>query len=352
MIKRKKTREVKIGKVKIGGNNPIAVQSMCDTDTRDVKATVEQIKALERVGCEIVRVAIPDLRAAQVLGKIKKQIQVPLVADVHFDYHLALEVIKQGVDKLRINPGNIGSKEKVKTVVRAAKKAGIPIRIGVNSGSIENDLLEKYGLASPEAAVESALRHIKIFEDLNFLDMVISLKFSDVLRTIEAYRLIAKKVDYPLHLGITEAGTKFGGTVKSAVGLGILLSEGIGDTLRVSLTGEIIEEVKVGYEILKSLGLREYGPTLISCPVCGRCRIDLSSLVKKVEKAIAHIKKPIKIAVMGCVVNGPGEAREADIGVAGGKGTGVIFVKGKITKTVPEGEILPTFLEEIEAIIK
>lgn len=350
MIKRKKTREVKIGKVKIGGNNPIAVQSMCDTDTRDVKATVAQIKTLEKAGCEIVRVAVPDMKAAQALGKIKKQIKIPLVADIHFDYRLALEAVKQGVDKLRINPGNVGAKEKVKAVVRTAQEADVPIRIGVNSGSIEKDLLEKYGPATPRVAVESALRHIKILEDLGFFEIVISLKFSDVLRTVEAYRLISKRVDYPLHLGVTEAGTRFGGTVKSSIGLGILLSEGIGDTIRVSLTGETVEEVKVGCEILKSLGLREFGPILISCPVCGRCEIDLPGLAKKVEQAIAKIKKPIKVAVMGCVVNGPGEAKEADVGIAGGKRAAAIFVKGKVIKTVSEKKILPALLKEIEKL--
>ena len=351
MIKRKKTREIKIGRVKIGANNPIAVQSMCDVDTRDVKATVKQIHELEEVGCEIVRVAVPDIKAAKALGKIKKQINIPLVADIHFDYRLALEAIEQGVDKLRINPGNIGSKEKIESVVKRAKEKQIPIRIGVNSGSIEKDLLERHGSATPQAAVESVLRHIRILEDLDFFDIVISLKFSDVLRTTEAYRLISKKVDYPLHLGITEAGTKFSGTIKSSVGLGILLAEGIGDTIRVSLTGEVVKEVMVGYEILKALGLREHGPILISCPVCGRCEIGLPTLARKVEKAIAHIKKPIKVAVMGCVVNGPGEAREADVGVAGGKGYGAIFVKGKVIKTVPEKEILPVLLEEIKKII-
>lgn len=350
MIKRKKTREIKIGKIKIGGNNPIAVQSMCDTDTRNVEATVAQIQELEKVGCEIIRVAVPNMEAAKTLGEIKKQINIPLVADIHFDYRLALEAIKQGVDKLRINPGNIGSKEKIKTVVKVAKERRISIRIGVNSGSIEKDLLEKYGSATPQAAIESVLRHIKILEDLHFFDIVLSLKFSDVPRTIEAYRLISQKVDYPLHLGVTEAGMKFSGTVKSSVGLGILLNEGIGDTIRVSLTGEVAEETKVGFEILKSLGLREYGPTLISCPVCGRCEINLPALVYKIEKAISHIKQPIKIAVMGCVVNGPGEAREADAGVAGGKGSGAIFVRGKIIKTVSEAEIVPSLMEEIKKL--
>lgn len=350
MIKRKKTREVKIGKIKIGGQNPIAVQSMCNIDTRNVPATVAQIKELEWVGCEIVRVAVPDMEAARALGKIKKQIKIPLVADIHFDHRLALEAIKQGVDKLRINPGNIGSREKTEAVVKTAKKAKIPIRIGINSGSIEKDLLAKYGSATSQAAVESALRHVKILEDLNFHDIVISLKFSDVLRTITAYRLLAQKVSYPLHLGITEAGLKFSGTIKSAVGLGILLNEGIGDTLRVSLTGGTVEEVKVGYEILKCLELREHGPTLISCPVCGRCQIDLAGLAKKVEKAIVRLDTPLKIAVMGCVVNGPGEAREADVGVAGGKGRGAIFVKGKVIKTVPEKEIISALLKEIKKL--
>lgn len=352
MIKRKKTKEIKIGKIKIGGLNPIAVQSMCDTDTRDVNTTVKQIRELEKVGCEITRVAVPDMEAAKALEKIKKEINIPLVADIHFDYRLALEAIKQGVDKLRINPGNIGSKEKVKAVVKTAKERQIPIRIGVNSGSIEKDLLEKYGSATPQAAVESALRHIRILEDLNFFEIVVALKFSDVPRTIEAYRLISQKIDYPLHLGITEAGTRFSGTIKSSVGLGILLSEGIGDTIRVSLTGEVTEEVKVGFEILKSLGLREYGPTLISCPVCGRCEVNLVALARQVEKAIVEIKKPIKIAVMGCIVNGPGEAREADVGVAGGKGNGAIFVGGRIIKTVPEEEIISSLLEEIKKIVQ
>lgn len=352
MIKRRKTREVKIGKIKIGGSNPIAVQSMCNTDTRNVKATVKQIYELEEVGCEIIRVAVPDMEAAEALGRIKKQIHIPLVADIHFDYRLALEAIKQGVDKVRINPGNIGSREKTEAVVKAVKKRKIPIRIGINVGSLEKDILAKYkGKATPEGMVESAARHIKILENLDFGDIVISLKASDVPRTIEAYQLFSKKYDYPLHLGITEAGTIWSGSIKSAVGIGSLLTQGIGDTIRVSLTGSVNEEVRVGFEILKSLGLREYGPILISCPTCGRTEIDLVSLAKRVEKAIAKIKKPLKVAVMGCVVNGPGEAREADIGVAGGKGRGVIFVKGKIIKTVPEKEILPTLLEEIDKIV-
>jgi len=351
-IKRRKTREIKIGKIKIGGNNPIAVQSMCNTDTRDIKATVAQIKKLEKADCEIVRVAVPDMQAAQALGQIKKQIKIPLVADIHFDYRLALEAVKQGVDKLRINPGNIGSQEKTESVVKACQGKGIPIRIGVNSGSLEKDILRKYqGKVTAEGMVESAQRHIGILENLGFYDIVVSLKASDVPRTIQAYRLFSQKFAYPVHLGVTEAGTPWSGTIKSAIGIGTLLAEGIGDTLRVSLTGDVVEEVKVGWEILKSLELREHGPVLISCPTCGRTEIDLTSLAKKVEKAISKIKEPIKVAVMGCIVNGPGEAREADVGVAGGKGCGAIFVKGKVIKTVSEKEILPSLLEEIEKLI-
>jgi (E)-4-hydroxy-3-methylbut-2-enyl-diphosphate synthase len=352
MIKRKKTRQVRVGKVLIGGDAPVSVQSMCSTDTRDIKATVRQIRELEEVGCEIIRVAVPDMEAAKALGKIKKQIHIPLVADIHFDYRLALEAVKQGVDKVRINPGNIGSKEKTRLVVKACQVKRIPIRIGINVGSLEKEILIKYkGRATPEGMVESASRHIKILEDLGFGDIVVSLKASDVPRTIEAYQLFSQKYDYPLHLGITEAGTVWSGSIKSAVGIGSLLTQGIGDTIRVSLTGSVTEEVRVGFEILKSLGLRERGPILISCPTCGRTEIDIVSLANKVEKAIAQIEKPIKVAVMGCVVNGPGEAREADIGVAGGKGMGAIFVKGKVIKTVSEKEILPTLFAEIKKLL-
>lgn len=353
MIKRKKTKEIKIGSVKIGGTNPIAVQSMCNTDTRDVKATVNQIKELEEVGCEIIRVAVPDMEAAQTLGQIKKQIKIPLVADIHFDHRLALESLKQGIDKLRINPGNIGSKEKTEVVVKEAKKQGVPIRIGVNSGSLQKDILEKYqGKVTAKGMVESAERHIQIPEDLSFDQIVVSLKASDVLRTVEACRLFSQKHDYPLHLGITEAGTILKGAVKSSVGLGILLAEGIGDTIRVSLTGGVKEEVKVGYQILKALDLRQRGPNLISCPTCGRTEIDLPKLADQVDEFLSQIKEPITVAVMGCVVNGPGEAREADVGVAGGKGMGAIFVKGKIIKTVKEEEILPELIRQIKKIIK
>lgn len=327
------------------------VQSMCNTDTRDVKATVRQILALEKEGCEIVRVAVPDMAAAKAIGKIKKQIHIPLVADIHFDYKLALEVIKQGIDKVRINPGNIGSKEKIKAVVEACKKKKIPIRIGINVGSLEQDLLNKFG-ATPKAAVESALRHVRILEKLNFRDIVISIKFSDVPPMIEAYRMLARKVKYPLHLGVTEAGTAFMGSIKNAIGIGVLLNEGIGATMRVSLTADPVEEIATCWAILRSLGLRRRGPEMISCPTCGRTEIDLISLAHKVEAALKKIDKPIKVAVMGCVVNGPGEARGADIGVAGGKKMGAIFVKGKVIKSVPEDKILSELLKEIKKISK
>lgn len=344
-----KTRVVNIGNLFLGGDNPVRVQSMCSTDTRNVKATVRQILELEKVGCEIVRVAVPDMIAAKAIGEIKKQIHIPLVADIHFDYLLALEAIKQGIDKVRINPGNIGSEEKVRAVVKACQEKNIPIRIGVNSGSIEQDLLDKYGII-PKSAVESALRHVNILEKLNFKDILISIKFSNVPKMIEAYQILAAKVPYPLHLGVTEAGTPFTGTVKNAIGIGVLINQGIGATIRVSLTGPVEEEVRAGWEILKALGKRQHGPELISCPTCGRTEIDLIGLTKKVEKALGNIKEPIKVAVMGCIVNGPGEAREADVGVAGGKGRGAIFVKGKVIKSVPEKEILPALMEEINKL--
>lgn len=351
MIRKYITKEVKVGKLKLGGNNPVLVQSMCNTDTRNVKATVKQILALEKEGCEIVRVAVPDMAAAKAIGKIKKQIHIPLVADIHFDYKLALEVIKQGIDKVRINPGNIGSKEKIKAVVEACKKKKISIRIGINVGSLEQDLLNKFG-ATPKAAVESALRHVRILEKLNFRDIVISIKFSDVPPMIEAYRMLARKVKYPLHLGVTEAGTAFMGSIKNAIGIGVLLNEGIGATMRVSLTADPVEEIATCWAILRSLGLRRRGPEMISCPTCGRTEIDLIPLAHKVEAALKKIDKPIKVAVMGCVVNGPGEARGADIGVAGGKKMGAIFVKGKVIKSVPENKILSELLKEIKKITK
>lgn len=345
------SRVVKVGPYKLGGDNPIRVQSMCNTDTRDVASTVAQILQLEKAGCEIIRVAVPDMAAAKAISKIKKKIHIPLVADIHFDYKLALECIEQGIDKVRINPGNIGSEEKVKAVVQACKKNKVPIRIGVNGGSLEKDLLQKYG-PTPKAAVESAMRHVRILEKLNFRDILISIKFSDVPEMIEGYKLLAKKVDYPLHLGVTHAGTPFMGTIKNAIGIGSLINEGIGATLRVSLTGSTEEEVKVGWAILKAVNARKRGPEMISCPTCGRTEIDLISLANKVEEAIANIEKPIKVAVMGCVVNGPGEAREADIGVAGGKGMGAIFVKGQVIKSVKEDQILEELLREIKKIDK
>lgn len=349
-MKKYKSRAVKVGPYFLGADNPVRVQSMCNTDTRNVSETVKQILALEKAGCEIIRVAVPDMAAAKAIGKIKKRIHIPLVVDIHFDYKLALECVSQGADKIRINPGNIGSREKVEAVVKACKAKKIPIRIGVNVGSIEKDLQAKYG-PTPKAAVESALRHVRILEDLKFHDILISIKFSDVPQMVEGYRLLAKKVNYPLHLGITHAGTSYMGTMKNAIGIGVLLHEGIGATIRVSLTADPIEEIKAGFGILSALEKRKVGPELISCPTCGRTEIDMISLTEKVEKALVGIKKPIKVAVMGCVVNGPGEAREADIGVAGGKKMGAIFVKGKVVKSVPESKILPELLKEIRKII-
>lgn len=325
------------------------VQSMCNTDTRDVKATVKQIVALEKAGCEIVRVAVPDMLAAKAIGKIKAKIHIPLVADIHFDHKLALECVAQGIDKIRINPGNIGSEEKVAAVVKACKAKKIPIRIGVNVGSIEKKWLDKYG-PTPKAAVESALGHVRILEKLNFHDIVVSIKFSEIPPMLEAYRLLAKKVNYPLHLGVTHAGTTFMGSIKNAIGVGTLLQEGIGATLRVSLTADPLEEVKTGWAILKALELRERGPVLISCPTCGRTEIDLIELTRKVEDLLLNIDKPIKVAVMGCVVNGPGESRQADIGVAGGKGMAAIFAKGKVIKSVKENKIIQALKEEIEKL--
>ena len=349
MIKRKKTRKIKIGNIYIGGNAPVIIQSMCNTDTRDVRKTVAQIKKLEKAGCEIIRVAVPDMRAAKALGEIKKRISIPLVADIHFSADLAMEAIKQGIDKLRINPGNIGSGKKVIELVKECKRKKIPIRIGVNAGSLEKEILKKYkGKATAKGMVESAMRHIKILEKHNFRNILISLKASDVERTVEAYRLLSKKVDYPLHIGVTEAGTIFRGTVMSSVGLGILLYEGIGDTLRVSLTADPVEEVKVCWEILKSLGLRKRGITVTSCPTCGRTEINLVNLAKKVESELQFIDKNMRVAVMGCVVNGPGEAREADLAIIGGKGAGLITKKGKIIKKVSEKNLVKEFVKEVE----
>ncbi len=350
MIKRRVTKQINIGNLRIGGGAPIAVQSMTKTDTRDVSSTVSQIKRLERAGCEVVRVAVLDTDAAIAIGHIKKKIKIPIIADVHFDYRLALKAIGSGADGLRINPGNIGGRLKVNEIVTASRDRGIPIRIGVNAGSLERDLLEKYKHPTPEALVESAERHIRILEDLDFTAIKVSLKASDVLKTVETYRLFSERFRYPLHIGISEAGPSFSGTIKSAVGLGILLSEGIGDTIRVSLTADPVEEVRVAYEILKSLHLRQAGPEIISCPTCGRCQIDIRGIVRRVEAGIKDINKDIKVAVMGCVVNGPGEAREADIGIAGGKGVGILFKQGKVVKKLKERELLDTLMREIKKL--
>lgn len=352
MFKRKKTRMIHIGPVAIGGGAPISVQSMCNTKTTDTKATVAQIKALQAAGCDIVRLAVPDMQAAKNLHNIIAQVNVPLVADIHFDYKLALEAIEQGISALRLNPGNIGGEEKVKAVVKAAKAHNVPIRIGVNAGSLDKKILAKYGGVNPEALVESAMQHVKILEALDFHDMKISLKAHDVPLTLAAYRLMSETVDYPLHLGITEAGTVNTGIIKSAVGIGALLAEGIGDTFRISLTGDPVVEVKVANEILKSLGLKEYGPTLIACPTCGRTSIDLPAIAAKVEAKLAAIKDSIDVAVMGCVVNGPGEARGADVGIAGGNGEGLIFRKGEIIRKVPEAVLVDELFKEIDAILE
>ncbi|MEA4815844.1 MAG: flavodoxin-dependent (E)-4-hydroxy-3-methylbut-2-enyl-diphosphate synthase [Lachnospiraceae bacterium] len=350
-IKRKCTCPVKIGNIEIGGGNPIAIQSMCNTDTRDISATIAQINELKRAGCEIVRVAVPDIDAAKAIGKIKENTDIPLVADIHFDYKLALRTMDEGVDKIRINPGNIGDIQKVKEVTKKAAFLGIPIRIGVNSGSLEKELLAKYGRVTPEALVESALNNVKILEDQDFYNIVVSIKASSVPFSIKAYSELCEKINYPLHIGITEAGTSFSGSIKSAVGIGALLSMGIGDTIRVSLTADPVSEIAVAKEILKALGLRKFGAEIISCPTCGRTEIDLISIAKEVEIRAAGIEKNIKIAVMGCAVNGPGEAREADIGIAGGKGEGLIFRKGKIIKKVPENELVSELMKEIEKIL-
>ena len=349
-MNRRKTKPVFVGKVQVGGGAPISVQSMTKTDTRDPVSTAEQINQLAADGCEIIRAAVPDLEAAAALPAILKGISIPLVADIHFDYRLALEAIKAGVDGLRINPGNIGSRIKVEEVVRAAQGRGIPIRIGVNGGSLEKELLSEFGGVTPAAMVASAMRHIHILEDLYFTDIKISLKASHVPLMLEAYRLMAEKVDYPLHIGVTESGTLRSGTVKSAVGIGILLAEGIGDTIRVSLTGHPSHEVRVGFDILKTLGLRSRGVEIISCPTCGRTEIDLIRITGEVEEKLQGFDRPLKVAIMGCVVNGPGEARGADVGIAGGKGFGLIFRKGEIIRKVPEDSLVEELLREIETL--
>lgn len=347
---KKLTRQIHVGSVAIGGDAPCSVQSMCSTDTRDISATLAQITGLAGVGCEIVRCAVPDMDAAIALGRIKASSPIPVIADIHFDYKLALKVLEQGIDGLRLNPGNIGDKWKVEEVVKAAAERKVPIRIGVNAGSLEKELLERYGHPTAEAMAESALGHIRILEDLGYREIKVSLKASDVLKTVQAYRLLSQQVDYPLHIGITEAGTIFSGTIKSSVGLGILLADGIGDTMRVSLTGDPLDEVRVGYEILKSLGLRQRGVNFVSCPTCGRCQINLIKVAEDVERRLQGVDKRITVAVMGCAVNGPGEAREADVGVAGGKGEGLIFRHGEIVRKVPEDMLAEALLEEIDKL--
>lgn len=347
---RKNTRRVKVGDLTIGGSDELFIQSMCTTKTHDFDSTVAQIKRLEDAGCQIVRVAVPDEAAADALGAIKRQISIPLVADIHFDYRLALKAIEQGVDKIRINPGNIGRKDRVEKVVTACKAKGIPIRIGVNAGSLEKKFLQQYGYPTAEAMVASAVEHIKILEELEFYDIIVSLKASDVNLAIEAYSLAAQTFDYPLHLGITEAGTKFSGGMKSAAGLGALLSRGIGNTCRVSLSADPVEEIKVAKEVLKAFGLASNAATLISCPTCGRIEIDLIPIANEIEEYIEQIKAPIKVAVLGCAVNGPGEAREADIGIAGGNGKGMLFKKGKIIRTVPEEIMVDELKKEVDIL--
>ena len=348
---RENTRKIKVGNVQIGGQNKVIIQSMCNTKTKDIKSTVEQIIELEKAGCEIIRVACLDIEDAKAIKEIKKQIHIPIVADIHFDYKIALQAIESGVDKIRINPGNIGDEEKVKKVVEGCREHNIPIRIGVNAGSLEKDLLEKYGKPTAEAMVESAKRHVEILEKLEFYDIAISLKASNLDLCIEAYEKAAKEFPYPLHLGITEAGTEFSGTIKSSIGLGVLLREGIGDTLRVSLSDDPIKEIKVAKEILKDCNLYKGVPTLVACPTCGRTQIDLIPIAKEVEEFLQTINSNITVAVMGCAVNGPGEAREADIGIAGGIKEGLLFKKGKIIKKVPQEKIVEVLKKEILEMI-
>ncbi len=350
-ITRRKTRQIKVGRVKIGGDAPISVQSMCSTDTRDVKATVEQIRRLESVGCELIRVAVPDVEAAEALPKIKAQMTVPLIADIHFDHRLAVKAAEV-VDCVRINPGNIGAWWKVTEVIKAVNDRGIPLRIGVNGGSLERHLLEKYGYPTAEALAESALNAVHALEDVGFTNMKVSLKASDVHMAIDAYWLFAHQSNYPLHIGITEAGTAMTGAVKSAIGLGWLLSQGIGDTLRVSLAADPVEEVKVGFEILKSLELRHRGINVIACPTCGRVEIDVVRMANELEKRLGHIKTPLNVSVLGCVVNGIGEGKEADIGIAGGEGVGILFKKGKLVRKVPMAELMDRLIEEVELLAK
>ena len=351
-VKRKKTRRIYVGHIPIGEGSPIAVQSMTNTDTRDVSSTIHQIEQLSEAGCEIIRLAIPDRKAVVAFKEIKSKVETPLIADIHFDHRLALAALDAGADGLRINPGNIGTHKSVAKVVKVARDLNVPIRIGVNSGSLHKEILQKYSHPSPEAMVESAMKHVEFIEGLGFDQIKISLKSSNVINTIEAYELLSAKVDYPLHLGVTEAGTLISGTVKSALGIGYLLANGIGDTLRVSLTGDPVKEVRVAYEILRALNIRRRGPEIISCPTCGRCEIDLFGLVDKVEKALSSIEASPKVAIMGCVVNGPGEAKEADIGVAGAQGQGILFKKGKVLRKVPENRLAEVLISEVKKLVE
>lgn len=350
--KKKPTRRIYVGNIPVGGGAPVSVQSMTNTDTRDISSTVKQIGQLFEAGCEIVRLAVPDKEAVDAFRKIKSRVNPPLIADIHFDHRLAIASLKAGADGLRINPGNIGGRNAVEKVIKEARTRNIPIRIGVNAGSLPKKVLKKYGHPTPQAMVESALEYISLFEEFGFDKIKISLKSSNVLRTISAYELISQRVDYPLHLGVTEAGTLVSGTVKNAIGIGTLLFKGIGDTFRVSLSRDPVEEVKVAYEILRSLDLRYYGPEIISCPTCGRCEIALFDIVEKVEKALSGIKSSPRVAIMGCVVNGPGEAREADIGVAGGRGHGILFKKGRLVRKVPEQELAEVLIEEVRRLVE
>ncbi|AOY58315.1 MULTISPECIES: flavodoxin-dependent (E)-4-hydroxy-3-methylbut-2-enyl-diphosphate synthase [Desulfococcus] len=347
-IHRKTTRAIHVGRVQVGGGAPVSVQSMTNTSTEDVAATTDQICRLQLAGCEIVRVAVPDMAAARAIRSIKSNITIPLIADIHFDYRLAIAAAESGADGLRLNPGNIGGMKKVSEVVRCAKDRGLPIRIGVNAGSLEKDILKRYGGVTAEGMVESALRHVEMLRSCDFDQIKISLKASDVSRTVSAYRLLSEKTDLPLHVGVTEAGGLYPGIVKSALGIGMLLADGIGDTIRVSLTRDPGEEVRVGYEILKALAIRRHGPEIVSCPTCGRCKINLFDVAERVEKALITVSTPIKIAIMGCVVNGPGEAREADVGIAGGDGIGILFKKGKVIRKVPHEQLVEVLLEEVD----
>lgn len=350
-IVRRKTRQIRVGNVPVGGDAPIAVQSMCNTDTRNVEATLSQIRRLAEAGCELVRLAVLDPSAVEALRVIKGEAAIPIIADIHFDHRLALQSLAAGVDGLRLNPGNIGGERAMGRVVQAAAERQAPIRIGVNAGSLDKDLLRRYGGATPEAMVESALRQVRLLESLRFQEIKISLKSSHVLDMVAAYRILADKVPYPLHLGVTEAGTLVSGTVKSTLGIGMLLAEGIGDTIRVSLTSDPTDEVRVAYEILRGLKLRERGVEVISCPTCGRCEIDLIGLAQEVERRLLTVKTPLKVAIMGCVVNGPGEARDADVGIAGGRGQGILFRKGEVIDKVPEEKLMPRLLQEISLLL-